>query len=204
MIKFYDYLLIILRPLIIFFGKSHLPFTRKKINGLHYYIYREKIKIGTVFLTKTRGEFSNLINPNQLKHGAIYVGEMYDDGIKYVLEATGYGVVLTDLVSFLCSKDELVIINPKFIRNFITLEYNTKTLAKKLIGMPYDYLFNSDGRAFYCFELVAQIFKATYPEINLKCKEIVKGKRIFNDETFLDNKFFEVAFDSRKNERNKK
>lgn len=197
-IKFYDYLLSFLKPFIIFWGKLHFPFTHKKITGKHYYQWRDKIEIGTVFLTKTRGELSNLINPTELKHAAIYVGKIKSDEICYVQEALGSGVVYTDLVSFLTSKDLVVGLKPKFIREVNGFDYMIHEAARLYHGKPYDYLFNKDGKAFYCFELVAACFKSVYSELQLKCKEIVKGKRIYDENTFLDPEFFEIIFDSRK------
>ena len=99
MLKFYDYLLSFLKPLIVILGKIGLP--KRKITGKDYFEIRDSIEIGTVFLTKTNYEFTNLINPTGLKHGAIYIGSINNSKIKYVAEAVGKGVVFTDLVSFL-------------------------------------------------------------------------------------------------------
>lgn len=193
----YNFILKTLKPFIIFWGKLHYPFTHKKITGKHYYAWRNKISIGTVLLTKTKGEFSNLINPLEIKHGAIYVGKILGDDICYVAESTGRGVVLTDLVSFLTSKDIVIGVEPKFIRNKEIFEVELKDAALKFQGVPYDYMFQHGEKAFYCFEFVATCFKSVYSEIQFKCKEIVKGKRIYDANTFLDKDFFNVVFDSR-------
>lgn len=198
MIKFYDILLSILTPFIMWWGKLHWPFTHKKITGKFYYQWRDSIEVGTVFLTKTNGELSNLINPTEIKHAGIYVGNLGHGNIYYVLEAVGRGVVLTDLVTFLTTKDIVIGCKPKFIRNKETFEKDLQNFADKVLGLPYDYLFNKDGKAFYCFELAAMALKSVYSELQLKCKEIVKGKRIFDENTFLDDDFFQIIFDSRK------
>ena len=197
MIKFYDFLLTVLGPFIRWWGKLHFPFTHKKITGQDYYNWRDEIAVGTVLLTKTNGEFSNLINPIPLKHAGIYVGRVKEDNICYVAEAVGQGVVLTDLVTFLTTKDVVVLCHPKFIRN--TEDFNAKlqTSVLKFVGLPYDYLFQKSGKAFYCFELAAACLKNVYSELQLNCKEIIKGKRIFDANTFLDTNFFEVTIDSR-------
>jgi len=197
MIKFYDFLLTVLGPFIRFIGKIHMPFSRKKITGKDYYKWRDHIETGMVFLTKTEGEFSNLINPTKIKHAGIYVGELNDDGIYYVLESVGKGSILTDLVTFLTTKDVVVICKPKFIRNESDFKYHVKEQSKRLVGIPYDYLFRKGGKAYYCFELVAAVFQTYQTEIALKCKEIVKGKRIFDENTFLEKEMFEVIIDTR-------
>lgn len=193
--KFYDYLLTFLTPFIKLVGKIGLP--KRKITGKHYYRLRDEIDIGTVLLTKTDYELSNLINPTSIKHAAIYVGRIKDDKVCYVLEALGKGVVLTDLVTFMTKKDTLVICKPNFIRNRNNFNDAIRHVALHLLGKPYDYLFNQNSKAFYCFELCEACLNFAYPELRLKSKEIVKGKKIFNEDTFLDGSFFEVVYDSR-------
>lgn len=195
----YNLLLKILKPFIKIIGKIHSPFSHKKITGEHYYKIRDSISIGDVFLTKTRGELSNLINPTAIKHGGVYVGKILDDKVCYVLEAVGKGVVLTDLVSFMTSKDVFVITAPRFLRTSRD-EFETQFQlgASKLVGVKYDYGFSFGKDKLYCFEAVAECFKYVYPEIQLKVNEIVKGKRIYDEETFLDENLFITVFDSRK------
>jgi len=194
--NFWDWLLKKLKPFTVWWGKLHLPFTRKKITGKFYYKVRDLIEPGTVLLTSTHGEFSNLINPVDIKHGAIYIGKAAD-GICYVTEALGRGVVKTDLITFLTTKDVVVGVKPTFLlpqeAPLIKME------AEKLIGIPYDYLFQKDRKKLYCFENIATVFKAVRPDLNLKCTEIVKGKRIYDSNTFLkDAEKFTLMFDSRK------
>lgn len=195
MIKFYDFLLLLLKPLVVLLGKIGLP--KRKVTGKDYYRWRDDIEIGTVILTKTNYELSNLINPTEIKHAGIYVGNLGLGKVCYVMEAVGAGVVFTDLVTFLTTKDIAVGCKPIFIRDKEVFEKEILNFANKVIGMPYDYLFNKNGKAYYCFELAAMSFKNVYSELQLKCKEIVKGKRIFDENTFLDEDFFEVIFDSR-------
>ena len=194
-IKFYDYLLTLLKPLIIFFGKIGLP--KRKFTGEHYFKYRDKINVGNIFLTKTDYEFSNLLNPCSIKHGAVYVGSIKNDEVKYVLEAVGKGVVLTDLVTFLTTKDLVICIEYK---SSLKNSFNGLSKFVELVkGTPYDYLFNQDGKSFYCYELCADFIKECFPTVNLKSKEIIKNKYIYDHETFLDNELFSIIFDSRGN-----
>ena len=198
MIKVYDFILTVLGPFIRWWGALHFPFIHKKVTGKHYYKWRDQIQPGMVFLTKTRGELSNWINPMEIKHSGIYVGNLGSGDTYYVLEAVGRGVVLTDLVSFLTSKDLVIGCKPKFIRDSNSgFAYVLHEAARKYEGIPYDYMFQKDAKAFYCFELVAACFNYVYSELNLKCREIVKGKKVYDYNTFLDPEFFEVVFDSR-------
>jgi hypothetical protein len=195
MIKVYQFILRCLKPFVVWWGKLHMPFTHKKVTGKHYYLLRDKIKIGTVFLTRIDGEFSNIINPEHIPHGALYVGDIHGTGVRYVVEALGKGVVLTDLVTFLTTKDLVVGVLPKFLTNEDMPKLQSAALAIK--GLPYDYLFSKDKKAFYCFEVVAHVLKTVRPEIKLLDKEIVKGKFIYSYETFLkDYNNFKEIFNS--------
>ena len=195
MLKFYDYILTIAKPLILLANLFHLP--KRKVTGVEYYPWRKDINIGTVLLTKANFELTNLINPAKIKHAAIYVGQIKGGDVCYVAEAVRRGVVLTDLVTFLTTKDVVVVSHPTFIRNKDDFEWELQQNIQDYVGLPYDYLFNLDGKAFYCFELVAMSLKSVYSELQLKCKTIVKGKRIYDENTFLDERFFKVIHDSR-------
>ncbi len=192
-----DLLFRILTPFIKFWGKLHFPFTHKKITGIHYYKWRESIEIGTVFLTKTNGELSNLINPTEIKHAGIYIGKIDHTDIRYVAEATGKGAVLTDLVTFLTTKDLVIGCKPTFIRDYDKFKYAIQDAALGFKDIEYDYMFKIGNKNLYCFELVAECFKCVFPYINLKCNNIAKAKKIYDENTFLDEEFFEVIIDSR-------
>lgn len=198
MAKFYTWILNLIKPVIIYLGSLHSPWSRKKITGKFYYKVRDIIEPGTVLLTTTYGEFSNLLNPLDIKHAAIYIGRD-SKGICYVTEAVGSGVILTDLVSFLLTKDVVIGVKPKF------LAVKDKGLlfeeAKKFIGIPYDFSFKIGNKALYCFENVIAVFKALRPELDYKRNDIVKGKSIYDHNTFLSDKYlFTVLFDSREME----
>ena len=195
----YDFILRILRPLIRFVGKLHSPFSHKKINGKHYYLLRDNIKVGDVFLTRTHGELSNLINPSEVKHAAIYLGRIFNNEICYVMEAVGKGAVFTDLVTFMTSKDILVLCEPKFVRGDV--EVFRQKLVKGAVqfkGVKYDYFFGFGVNALYCFELVAECFKTVYPDLQLRKNEIIKNKYIYDENTYLKSDLFSVLYDSRK------
>tara|TARA_R110001599_G_scaffold203550_1_gene400693 strand:+ start:14 stop:604 length:591 start_codon:yes stop_codon:yes gene_type:complete len=196
MTKFYDFLLTVLRPLVKVLGKIGLP--SRKITGLDYYQLISDIKIGDVLLTKTNYEMTNLVNPTDIKHAAIYIGKINESPVHYVAEMLGAGCTFTDLVTFLKNKDVLVQARPSFVRHRGNFEYGIQLAASTFKGRPYDYLFNLDGKAFYCFELCVACFKNVYSELQLKSREVVKGKRIYDENTFLCATFFDVVFDSRK------
>lgn len=126
-------------------GKVHSPFSHKEISGMHYMDAKTKLIPGQVLLTRTEGELTTAFIPGFWTHGAIYAG----DG--WVIEAIGAGVVKTDLVSFMMTKDVMAACTPLFA----TTEQRQAAVAwaVKQLGDPYDYDFISGNKAFYCFEL---------------------------------------------------
>lgn len=183
-------------PFVKWFGSLHLPFTRKKITGKDYYKWRDNITIGDVFLTTTNGELSNLINPSKIKHSGLYVGDILGNEIKYVAEATGKGVVLTDLVTFLTTKDMVIGCRLKDKKDDL-YQFELQQHVKRYVGREYDYIFNSGKDSFYCFELCAQCIKDCDPKIQIKQFEIVAGKSVYSEDTFLDPSTFSTTIDSR-------
>lgn len=207
-----------------------IPHSIKMVTGSHYYLWRDDIKKGHIFLTNIKGVGSNLINPSPYKHGAIYFGRglkqaltnaindpakynyserkrlekflqdnAINDHICYVIEAVGKGVVATNLVEFLTTKDEVKILEPKFTDS----EGMSKAadMALKDLGLPYDFGFHPKDDSKYCFEVVADAYEKT--NLNLKLKKIVYklfGKTLYSPflaETFLDKVNFSILIDSK-------
>jgi hypothetical protein len=226
-----------LKPLLNLVDKLFtVPFSIKKVNGDHYYKWRDKIEVGAVLLTDIQGVGSNLINPAAIKHGAIYFGkglrstiesiiesleedyELYgissklnqivrlkkflnkndvDDEICYVIEAVGKGVVATNLVKFITTKDRLIVMQPKFD---LTTRRRAANLAVFSLGLPYDYGFNHDEKAKYCFEVVADSYESAIAGLHLKRSEWFLFRRkifeAFMAESFLESEDFQIIIDS--------
>jgi hypothetical protein len=188
-----EWLLKRIKPLIKWIGKQHVPFSHKKITGEHYYQMRDQIKPGCILLTVTRGELSNLINPGEMKHAAVYVG---GQTIKYVVEAVGKGVVQTDLVTFLTTKDEVVILDP--LGGLDAMRYKIAACTKTQIGKAYDFLFSfATQNKYYCAELIYNCIMEADPSANLN-KTTVYGQDFVRPDDFLnDANNWKVVYDSR-------
>lgn len=129
-------------------GEAHMPYTHKLVNGLDFYSVQKLIKPGMIWLTHIDGEASGLLIPGFWSHAAVAV----DD--RSVVQATGdQGVVITDLVSFLLSKDYVILLRPSFATD--AQMGAAAAWAAKQVGAPYDYDFGGGTtKAFYCSELV--------------------------------------------------
>src|SRR3972149_1430648 len=88
-------------------GNQHLPYTRKKMTSKNLYEALKILKPGYVLLSSKNGEYTNPFIPGDWKHAAMYYGL----GGKHpsVIEALGQGVVETNLIDFVLTKDAISI-----------------------------------------------------------------------------------------------
>lgn len=194
-------LLWLAKPFLVWISGKHLPYTHKLIKGRDYYYAHQRVRPGDIFVTRILGEFTTPVTPGFWTHAAIYAPE---DGavLKCVVEAEGPGVIETDLVSFLLSKDYAMILRP----------YNTNgadralvaALARQQLGKPYDYQFEfkqNGGVEFYCSELVWWCY-------NKSCgQKIFKPRTSMGVETLLPDDIAQqckIIWDSRRGELNAK
>lgn len=140
----------LLKPVTIFLGNLHMPYSRKLIDGRHYFEVQKLLKPGQALVTYTRGEVSNVLIPGHWSHVGLYIGK----GI--VVEAVGRGVVLTDIITFMMKKD-YVSINESIFADETTAQ-KAASWASTKVGLPYDYHFMGGNNAFYCAELVYAAF----------------------------------------------
>lgn len=193
MLKIWNAFLKLCTPIVKFIGKIHVPFSRSKITGVQYYKYRDKIQPGDVLLSKTDGELSNIINPEDLKHAALYVGSIDATPVRYVIEATGHGVKYTDLVTFLTTKSRVVGSRPKFLDGRGS---EVGYFAKDFLGIKYDYTFELGAARLYCFELLFEIYSAMGLASEIETTEVVRDKPTYGCHAFYDNDNFITLFDT--------
>jgi hypothetical protein len=216
--KFLEKIIKLSEPIVKWWGRLHIPFTHKQITGRFLYKYSPLFKPGDIFLTKTRGEFSNIINPSVLKHGGIFFGtglktailheidllehgdtdrvnllkmiQDYDieDHVPYVIEAIGRGVVPTDLATFMLSKDVFVV--TRWVHDNLTPKEAAFESLNYLLW-PYDYGFKIGNKKMYCFELCATSYINTnQAKIDPMIKEVdmVGVIKAYDYRTFYDDR----------------
>lgn len=215
--KFLEKLVDLSTPFVKWWGHLHLPFTHKKITGKIMYAHLPSFEKGDIFLTRTYGEFSNIINPSVIKHGAIFFGtglktaiqkeiddlpfndtERLDlvnlindyeieDHIPYVIESIGKGTVPTDIASFMLAKD--IFIHVKWAHDPLTAKEAAFESLNYLLW-PYDYSFKIGNKKMYCFELCATSYIATNKDkIDPMVKEVdMLGEiKAYDATTFLND-----------------
>ena len=144
-------------PITRFLGDIHAPWSRRKLTSKHYHQVREMLRPGDAILVFKDGELSNLFIPGYWSHSGIYCG--IEGSIAYVVEAIGIGVVKTDLIDIVLSRDAIMICRPKFA----TPGESNKASdwAKDQIGKDYDLFFSPENDAFYCSELIWLAYQNT-------------------------------------------
>ncbi len=162
----------LLSPLAKISGQIHSPWSRKRVQGPHFYSILKHLKPGAILCSRTEGEFTNFLIPGHFKHAAIFGSIAFKDtkdewfDYPYVIEAVGKGVILTDLVTFMTSKDEIALLYPKFATEQQMGE--ASKVAHKYLNAPYDYYFTPGNTAFYCSELIMQSYKEACGEVPFK------------------------------------
>jgi len=140
-------------------GALHMPFTHKKVTGRHVFSVVPHLKPGAVFVTRVRGEISNFLISGEFTHAGMCISSglnsdscsRFPSSFVPVIEAVGRGVVETDLVSFLTTKDRVLLLYPTFATDDEMKIAADAVYATR--GTPYDYYFTPGSKAFYCSEL---------------------------------------------------
>lgn len=121
------------------------------IKDFEYNLIIGESRPGDLLLSRKRFELSNLFIPGKYTHSAMVLpGEL-------IVEATGEGVAIKSMASFAFDKDFIAILRPIQFEEIEMLGILNK--CDSIIGAPYDYLFELSEKAFYCSELVFNLYK---------------------------------------------
>lgn len=177
-------------------GAVHFPYTHKLIKARQYREVTQVIKPGIVLLTRMHGELSNVFIQGTFTHAAIFGG--MEAGERFVIEAIGSGVNQTDLIDFMLSKDEVVVVMPLF-----ATEDQMKTVASLSLsqsGKPYNYDFEEKTgtpSAFYCSELVWWCYKQVLGDsMPLDMRERLGVLTVTPDDIWLAKSKFKMIWTS--------
>lgn len=146
-------LLQIAYPITRFIGKIHLPWSQKKLKSNHYRKVVSLLQPGDVLLLRTDGEIANMFIPGYWTHAAMFCGG------DYVVEAVGEGVLNTDMLDTILTRDAVMICRPSFATE--EQRCDAAEWAKAQIGKGYDLFFNPNNDAFYCSELIWLAYERT-------------------------------------------
>jgi hypothetical protein len=222
-LAFLTKLLWVIKPVIAWVGRVHVPDMIKPIDGETYYRWVQGLEPGMVFLTETNGEGSDLVDPGYYKHGAIFFGT----GLKSVLNAltsNQSGAPLTP------DQERLKVVNDSQVSNdsipYVIEALGTGVRATDLItflmrkdraivlephdhslmapaahnavldlGLPYNFEFTVGDQARYCFELVALSYLKVKPSLDIS-EVSTLDFRTYRATSFLNSPDFDVVFNS--------
>lgn len=169
-------------------GKIHAPYSDCLIEFSDLEALRMTLLPGDVILTKSNGEFSNLLLKGDYKHAAMYIGG------GQIIEAVGSGVRITHIFDLLKHIDYFAVIRSK---NHTAAELEVCiTELKKCVGYPYDLMFESGNRAFYCSELIVYGLEFArnnlfhYPRTKFLDAQIIYPINLFEDTTHFERVLF--------------
>lgn len=177
-------------PLVKFIATTHMPFSHKKVTSKHYYEAKSKLRSGDVILTRVQGELTNLFITGYWTHAAFFYRNVKETVSERVIEATTKGVVKSDLIALLTTKDAFVILRPKeeFLLKSEILVNLLIEKAESLVGKPYDYFLLSNNSSYYCSEIICNIYDVLLHL--LKDGEVVSPQDLYDE---LVGEFFEVV-----------
>ena len=161
--------------------------TQFKVTGEQILEILQCLEPGDVVLRKFDSYADSKFIPGEYSHGAVYVGD------NKIIHAVAEGVSEIDVVSF-CMCDRICVLRPRAgSRNAIA---KAKKFAKDKV--PYDFAYNHNSSALYCFELCAEC----YPKLDIKPKVakalfgLLRKKNVYLAESFTSSPDFKMIFQS--------
>jgi len=188
-IKLRRFLLKLLYPITQRLGKVHAPWSHRAIKSYHYREIRKLIRPGDVFLLQKSGELSNLFIPGFWGHASIYCDK------DRVVEAVGIGVVNTDLIDALLSRDAVMVRRPKFATP--AEQKKAADWALQQIGAEYDLFFDPGNKAFYCSELIWMAYEKTMGVTPFTLRQTLGLNTVTPEDIANANDKWETIYDSR-------
>lgn len=109
-------------------GHARAPWSRKLMTSKNYREVLPLLQPGDVLLSRTQGELANVFIPGFWAHAFMYTGG------EMLIEAIGKGVVETDLIDGVLTKDYLMVRRPSFANEAQRTE--AAAWAKTKLGRP--------------------------------------------------------------------
>ena len=170
----------------------NVPYLNKIITSKDYRAIQELLVPGQTILSAKFGELSNLFIPGDFGHAAIVKDNCT------IIEATTIGVIETDLIDFVMTKDRIVLLKPKFANEIEMAQ--AVIMAQTQLGKPYDYSLEfseSNTEQFYCSELVyySYLNACKFSPFTLRC--VIGLMSVTPSDFLLATDKFEVVWESK-------
>lgn len=143
-----------------------------------------------VFTTKY-GEFTNMMNPSDPKHGLLFLRNLL------LMEAVNKGVDYTSALKSIVGRHEVVVVEPLFA-NKTERQQVCDYAEEKFIGMDYDYESEDGDNEKYCIEVYVDAYQDKMPRLRLKSRDLMGGKTYLAQDVIGDTRHFRVVLRIRK------
>lgn len=194
MAKIRKWFLDLMTPVARFLGKLRNPFLgellkiQKSARNQDICKAMATMKPGSVILTITEGELSNLFIPGEWKHSALYIGN------ERCIECVGKGVVENSVYDMLSNKKQFCVLEPMFADGLEML--SACEVATTMIGMPYDYTFTPNAEAFYCSELIWYAYDNVVEESPFTPREVLGVETVLPQDYFDADHKWQMTYES--------
>lgn len=162
---------------------SYCP-TSYKVRGKQFRELKDLLKPGYVIGRGYSDYLDGYFIPGEYSHTSIcYKNDKMD---QLVIHAMAHGVFQEDLIDFLRC-DKIIVFKPKKYLKKAT------SIAKKLIGKPYDFDFDNNNGCYYCHEMTAKCF----PDLDVQEITVSKflNKKAYTIDSFIKSNDFEVVYE---------
>lgn len=180
-------------PVTQYIGKVHSPWSNRKLKSKHYHEVKAILRPGDAIVVQKSGELSNLFIPGFWGHVSMFCG--FEGDMAYVIEAVGKGVVVTDLIDAIMSRDAVVVSRPRFATPEQSLA--AAAWAKEQLGKEYDLFFNPKNDAFYCSELIWLAYQNTMGETPFTLRQTLGVNTVTPEDIVNATTKWEIVYDSR-------
>lgn len=146
---------------------QRMPYVIKRVHASDYEDILKNINMGDVVLATRYGELSNAFVSGKYKHASIYAGN------NTIVEAISKGVVKTNLIDFMLSKDRVALVRAKFITSEDAAKIAMYALDLASRDIEYDYAFIPENDKFYCSEFVIHVYEKATNQMIIKTKSMI-------------------------------
>ncbi len=167
-----DFLLKLSQPIQDVMSKMHPPYAQTTVRQSEHVM--EIMQDGDILLSRESWHFTNYFIPGFWSHAAIY-------GNRNVVEAVKPRVQIVDFRDWVIEKHNWVVLRPPKLDTKIT-RASCYELALQQLYKPYDDLFSDKNDAWYCSEIVREVYKQSglLPKSILE-KEIVYPEHFYKE-----------------------
>ena len=178
----------LLHPLLWTLGRTRRKST--KLTSSQFYELSKILEPGDVLVTRTSGNVLNWFIPGFWSHAVLFV----DCDEQSCVDAVFPKVRRVNLMDLMLHVDHMAIMRPKFATEEQKLA--AMVVAESFIGRPYDLVFEPAHDAFYCSELVWQVYAETVEDWDFEARERLGVETVTPQDLYDASKHFDCIWEN--------